>query len=81
MINAGRRNFSKVYKNYINGSWVDSRGTQKFDIKCPLTQDLIGQVPMSTESEFNEAVANAKETFKTWRNVSTPQKVRMMLKY
>lgn len=34
---AGRRNFSKIYKNYINGKWVESRATQRFDVKCPLT--------------------------------------------
>ena len=77
----GRRNFSKVYKNFINGKWVESRATQRFDVKCPLTQDVIAQVPMSTEDEFNSAVANAAETFKTWRNVPISQKVRYMLKY
>ena len=78
---AGRRNFSKIYKNYINGKWVESRATQRFDVKCPLTQDVIAQVPMSTQDEFNSAVDNAKETFKTWRSVPISQKVRCMLKY
>ena len=36
---------------------------------------------MSTQDEFNSAVDNAKETFKTWRSVSIAQKVRYMLKY
>ena len=76
-----RRTFSKVYKNYINGKWVDSKATQRFDVKCPLTQDVIAQVPMSTEDEFNEAVANCAETFKTWKNVPISQRVRYMLKY
>ena len=67
MFSATRRSFAtKVYKNYINGKWVASSATQRFDVKCPLTQDVIAQVPLSPESEFNEAVANAKETFKTW---------------
>jgi len=66
----GKRNFSKVYKNFINGKWVESKATQRFDVKCPLTQDVIAQVPLSPEDEFNEAVANAKDTFKTWSQVS-----------
>jgi len=53
---ASRRNFSKIYKNYINGAWVESRATQRFDVKCPLTQDVIAQVPLSPEDEFNAAV-------------------------
>jgi malonate-semialdehyde dehydrogenase (acetylating)/methylmalonate-semialdehyde dehydrogenase len=48
---------------------------------CPLTQDVIGHVPQSTQEEFNAAVENAKETQKTWRNVSVPNRVRYMLKY
>ena len=51
--------FLLQYKNYINGRWVESSSTQMFDVKCPLTQDVIGKVPMSTEAEFNEAVENA----------------------
>ena len=78
---AGKRNFSKLYKNYINGRWVESSATQRFDVKCPLTQDVIAQVPLSPESEFNEAVENAKDTFQTWSKVSIPQRIRYMLKY
>ena len=81
MLTTGRRNFSKVYKNYINGSWVESKATQRFDVKCPLTQDVIAQVPMSTEDEFNGAVQNAKDTFKTWSQTPISQRIRYMLKY
>jgi len=38
-------------------------------------------VPMSTEDEFNQAVANASETFKTWKEVPISSRVRYMLKY
>lgn len=38
-------------------------------------------MPISSEDEFNAAVANAKDTFKTWRNVPISQRVRYMLKY
>lgn len=38
-------------------------------------------VPQSTEAEFNAIVANAKDTFNEWKEVSTPQRVRYMLKY
>ena len=79
--NISRRNFSKVYRNYINGKWVDSKATQRFDVKCPLTQDVIAQVPLSTEDEFNEAVAASAEAFKTWKKVPISQRVRYMLKY
>ncbi len=60
---------------------MESKGTQKIDIICPLTQDVIAHVPQSTDEEFNAAVANASETFKKWKNVPISQRVRYMLKY
>jgi malonate-semialdehyde dehydrogenase (acetylating)/methylmalonate-semialdehyde dehydrogenase len=38
-------------------------------------------VPQSTDAEFNEAVANAAETFKKWKNTAISTRVRYMLKY
>lgn len=70
-----------MVKNYINGEWRASTSTQMIDIINPLNQEVIGQVPQSTDAEFNEAVANAKDTFKTWKNVPISTKVRYMLKY
>jgi len=80
--NLSKRNFGvKVSKNYIGGQWRASAATEHFDVVCPLTQDVIGQVPQTTDAEFNEAVENAKHTFESWKEVSVSQKVRMMLKY
>mmetsp|Transcript_38172 Transcript_38172/g.58220 ORF Transcript_38172/g.58220 Transcript_38172/m.58220 type:complete len:223 (+) Transcript_38172:31-699(+) len=76
-----RRTFAKVYKNYLNGKWVASKGTSQFDIISPSTTEVIGHTPQSTEAEFNEIVANAQETFKEWSEVPISQKVRYMLKY
>jgi malonate-semialdehyde dehydrogenase (acetylating)/methylmalonate-semialdehyde dehydrogenase len=68
--NIGKRTFStKVYKNKLNGEWVASAGTQRFDIICPATQNLLAQVPQSTEAEFSAIVSNAKDTFKEWKEV------------
>mmetsp|Transcript_17615 Transcript_17615/g.12645 ORF Transcript_17615/g.12645 Transcript_17615/m.12645 type:complete len:90 (+) Transcript_17615:31-300(+) len=81
MLRHSRRNFSKTYKNYINGAWVESQGTSKIDIISPLDQSVLAHVPQSTDAEFQEAVANAAETFKTWKDVPISTKVRYMLKY
>ena len=36
--NIAKRTFGvKVYKNRIDGKWVASAGTQKFDIVCPVS--------------------------------------------
>ena len=38
-------------------------------------------MPQSTEQEFNDIVANAKDTFNGWKEVPISQRVRYMLKY
>lgn len=51
-----RQGFSRTYKNYINGEWVDSKSNEWFDLKSPVTQDLVARSPLSSEAEFNSAV-------------------------
>lgn len=40
----------RVYKNFIDGEWVDSKGLQWFDIRDPVTQDIVAKSPQSTEA-------------------------------
>jgi malonate-semialdehyde dehydrogenase (acetylating)/methylmalonate-semialdehyde dehydrogenase len=64
-----RYNFTKIYGNFFNGEFVQSKATKFYDIKNPVTQELVAQAPQSTPEEFNQIVANAKEAFKTWSRV------------
>lgn len=80
-VSRGKRSFTTVLKNYVNGEWVAPNATKHFDIINPATQELISKVPQTPESEFNAAVANAKETFKVWSDTSVPQRARIMHDY
>lgn len=48
-------------KNYINGEWVESKATKYEDVYNPATKEVIGQVPLSTKEEVDEAVEVAKK--------------------
>lgn len=76
-----RKRFATLSKNYINGKWVESSGEVFFKSKNPATQEAIREVRQTTKKEFDEAVSVAKEAFKTWKDVSVPQRVRFMLDY
>lgn len=41
-------NFARLYGNFVNGEFVVSKGTKVYDIKNPVTQELVGQAPQST---------------------------------
>ena len=64
-------------KNYINGEFVQSEAKEWIDILNPATQEIIGHVPCSTQSELLRAEQGAAEAFKTWREVPVQQRQRV----
>jgi acyl-CoA reductase-like NAD-dependent aldehyde dehydrogenase len=64
-----RYSFTRLYANFYNGDFHQSKATKLYDIRNPVTQELVAQTPQSTVEEFNEVVASAKEGFKTWSKV------------
>lgn len=68
-----------VAKNYIDGEWVESKG-EAADIYNPAKDEVIGQVPMSPQSEIDDAVAAATEAFPDWRETPPISRARRMFK-
>jgi aldehyde dehydrogenase (NAD+) len=65
----------KVYKNFINGEWVEARGGKAFDNRNPAnTDELIGMFPASAAEDVNDAVDAAREAYKTWRLMPAPKR-------
>jgi len=69
----------KEIKNYINGEWVDSKG-KMVDVVNPATMKTIAKCPISTEDEFNTAVAAAKEAYPDWRKTTPLARSRMLFR-
>ncbi len=66
---------SEVFKNYINGKWVDSRSGETFENRNPADwDDLIGVFPKSTVEDVDDAVAAAKAAFDAWRLTPAPKR-------
>ena len=55
-------------KNYVNGEWLDSKGTL-VDVENPATGEAFARVPLSTAEEADAAIEAARTAFLTWRNV------------
>jgi len=54
-------------KNYINGEWVPSTGTETIEVINPANEEVLALSPLGTIKDVDKAVAAAKEAFKTWR--------------
>lgn len=66
---------------FIGGEWVASQATAKIPVTNPANQQVLTQVPCATEREVLEAINSAKEVFQSWKDVATPVRARIMLKY
>jgi malonate-semialdehyde dehydrogenase (acetylating)/methylmalonate-semialdehyde dehydrogenase len=69
-----------MVKLLINGKFEQSKTTEWHDVINPATQQVLAQVPFSTDAEIDAAVAAAKAAFKSWRNTPLATRARIMLK-
>ena len=63
-----------VFLNYIGGTWKASHTGKTFERKNPATGELDGVYTSSDAKDVDEAVAAAKEAFKTWRLFPAPKR-------
>jgi malonate-semialdehyde dehydrogenase (acetylating)/methylmalonate-semialdehyde dehydrogenase len=65
----------------INGEFVQSTSDQLIDVINPANQEVLAQVPCATDAEMDAAIASAKGTFKSWKDVPITERARIMMKY
>ena len=71
----------RVFKNYINGEWVESASGRAFENRNPADADeLVGMFPLSSEEDVNAAVDAAAEAFESWRLVPAPKRAEILFR-
>ena len=69
---------TKVYKNYIDGEWVESSTGETFENRNPAdTRDVVGIFQKSAKADVDGAVDAAKDAFTRWRLVPAPRGTRV----
>ncbi|HJF67156.1 CoA-acylating methylmalonate-semialdehyde dehydrogenase [Staphylococcus kloosii] len=68
-------------KNYINGSWIESKAKEEIDVFNPATKELIAKVPVSTREELDYAAEVAQQSFEQWKEVPVPKRARILFKF
>ncbi|MFJ7982034.1 aldehyde dehydrogenase family protein [Lysinibacillus xylanilyticus] len=61
-------------KNYIGGEWITHSHLQSIVVTNPANGEQLATIPLSTESEVDEAVAVAKQAQKNWALVPAPKR-------
>jgi malonate-semialdehyde dehydrogenase (acetylating)/methylmalonate-semialdehyde dehydrogenase len=68
-------------KNFVGGKWVDAATSRYEEVPNPATGETIAYVPISSKEDVEQAVAAAKEAFKTWGKTPVPRRARILFKY
>jgi acyl-CoA reductase-like NAD-dependent aldehyde dehydrogenase len=69
----------RVYKNFINGAWVEATGGKAYENRNPANSDeLVGMFVSSGAEDVDAAVDAAKEAYKTWRLVPAPKRAEIL---
>ena len=71
----------KVFKNFINGEWVEARGGRAIEDRNPANRDeLVGMFPASTSQDVQDAIDAAKAAYKKWRLVPAPKRAEILFR-
>ncbi|KQO34718.1 aldehyde dehydrogenase [Flavobacterium sp. Leaf82] len=67
-----------IDKIYINGEFITPQGKQYFDLISPTTNEKLGQVLLGNEDDTKNAIAAAKEAFKSFSKTTTTERIQYL---
>ena len=71
----------RIFKNFINGEWVDSRSGKAYENRNPANADeLIGMFVSSTSEDVDAAIEAAQAAYKKWRLVPAPKRAEILFR-
>src|SRR6202051_2552935 len=71
----------RIFKNFINGEWVESRSGKAYENRNPAnTDELVGMFVYSVAEDVDAAVDAAKEADKSWRLVPAPKRAEILFR-
>ncbi|NEZ63581.1 CoA-acylating methylmalonate-semialdehyde dehydrogenase [Leptolyngbyaceae cyanobacterium CCMR0082] len=70
----------KQLKNYIAGTWQQSKTTDYLEVINPATNVLLAEVPLSLANELDQAATAASEAFSSWRRIPPTSRIQYLFK-
>ncbi len=70
-----------VYRNFIDGEWVESSGGRTFENRSPTDRsEIIGLFQDSTTADAEMAIEAARRAFRRWRLVPAPKRAEYLFR-
>ena len=80
-VTAGTTFKTRVFKNFIDGEWVESASGQAFEDRNPAdTREIVAIFQRSNTKDVDAAVDAAKRAFAKWRLVPAPRRAEMVFR-
>ncbi len=71
----------RVFKNFINGEWLESRSGKALEDRNPANRDeLVGMFPASNEEDVALAVTAAQSAYDKWRLTPAPHRAEILFR-
>ena len=67
-----------IDKIYINGEFTTPEGSEYFDLISPTTNEKLGKVLLGNQKDTQNAVAAAKEAFKTFSKTTITERIQYL---
>ncbi|PWH20425.1 MAG: methylmalonate-semialdehyde dehydrogenase (CoA acylating) [Anaerolineae bacterium] len=67
-------------RNYIDGEWRVSKANEYWGVYNPATAEKLGEVPLSTPQEVDEAAQAAQRALKIWRETPPGDRIQYLFK-
>jgi aldehyde dehydrogenase (NAD+) len=65
-------------KQYIDGAWIPSTGSDTIDVINAATEEVMGRVPRGTADDVDKAVAAARRAFPEWSSKPVEERAKFV---
>ena len=69
-----------IYKQYINGEWVEAGNGGTWDVVNPATEDVIMTVPYGNADDCKVAIEAAEKAFSEWSTLTAYKRADILKK-
>ena len=67
-------NYNKLY---INGDWVNPKGTKKIAVSNPADEKIISEIIFANKDDLDLAVLSAKKAFNSFSTINLEEKIEL----
>jgi len=71
---------SDLFRNYIGGTWIESRSGDTFERRNPANGELVATFTKSGSADVDDAVEAANKAYRSWRLYPAPKRGEILFK-